>query len=140
MSRCHVRACDDRGSGLISSSIAVLVVLLFVAWSAHLLLAMEATSTVMAVSTDAARDVAARDVDHGDPGEVHRAERRAEAAARADLGALGREVSYDWTVTAEEVRLRVRFNRPWRLGPGWSPVAAFARLDRTVVTRIERAR
>ena len=63
-----------------------------------------------------------RDVDHHDPAAVRRAERHAEAAARADLGALGREVIYDWTVNADEVRLRVRFDRPWRLGPGWSPV------------------
>ncbi len=140
MNRRFARSSDDRGSGLISSSIAVLVVLLFLAWSAHLLLAMDATSTVMAVSTDAAREVAARDVDHREPAAERRAERLAEGAARANLGALGSDVSYDWTITNDEVRLRVRFDRPWRLGPGWSPVHAFAHLDRTIVTRIERAR
>jgi hypothetical protein len=124
----------------VSSSIAVLVVLLFVAWSAHLLIALEATSTVTAVSTDAARQVAAHDVAHDDPTAVRRAEVRAEGSARSRLGALSAKVTYRWTVTPTEVRLDVALDQPWRLGPSWSPTRAFSHVHRTIVTRIERAR
>jgi hypothetical protein len=124
----------------VSSSIAVLVLLLFVAWSAHLLIALEATSTVTAVSTDAARQVAARDVAHDDPAAVRRAEVLAERSARTRLGALSSKVTYRWTVTPTEVQLDVALDQPWRLGPGWSPTRAFSHVHRTIVTHIERAR
>ena len=131
---------NDAGTGLVSSSITVLVLLLFVAWSAHLLIALEATSTVMAVSTDAARRVAARDVAHDDPTAVRLAELHAEREARSRLGALSPKVTYRWTVTATDVRLTVDLDQPWRLGPGWAPTHAFSHTRRTIVTRIERAR
>lgn len=118
----------------------MLVVLLFVAWSAHLLIALEATSTVMAVSADAARQVAARDVAHDDAAAVRRAEVQAERSARSRLGAISSKVTYRWTVTPTEVRLAVALDQPWRLGPGWSPTRAFSQVHRTIVTRIERAR
>lgn len=118
----------------------MLVVLLFVAWSAHLLIALEATSTVMAVSTDAARQVAARDVAHDDSVAVRRAEQHAERAAHSRLGALSTKITYRWTVTTTDVRLVVMLDNPWRLGPGWSPTRAFTHVHRTIVTRIERAR
>jgi hypothetical protein len=71
---------------------------------------------------------------------VRRAERRAEHQARQDLGALGRKVTFDWTLTPREVALHVRLDQPWRLGPGWSTPKAFAHLDRTIVIRVESAR
>ena len=118
----------------------MLVVLLFVAWSAHLLIALEATSTVTAVSTDAARQVAGRDVAHDDPTAVRHAEAQAERSARARLGALSAKVTYRWTETPTEVQLDVALDQPWRLGPGWSPTRAFSHVHRTIVARIEHAR
>ena len=129
---------DDRGSGLLGTSIAVLVFVLFMATAAHLLTAMYATSTVMAVSTDAARSVAARDVSGSTS--VTAAQRHAEANARANLGRIGTQVHYVWDVSATTVRLRVILDQPWRLGPGWSPIGAFAHVDRTIVMQRELPR
>lgn len=118
----------------------MLVLLLLVAWSAHLLVALEATSTVMAVSTDATRRVAAFDVDHDDPVALRAAERRAERDARHRLGRLSSKVTYRWSATPDAIRLAVVIDQPWRLGPGWAPMRAFAHVRRTIVAPIERPR
>lgn len=130
----------DGGTGLLSTSIAVLVFLLFMASSVRLLSAMYATSTVMAISTDSARSVASRSVTSNDDEAVRRAEARAESAARRQLGRLGRRVTFDWTVSAREVRLHVVLVQPWRLGPSWSPTTAFSRVDRVIVIQRELPR
>lgn len=133
----NARPRRDAGVGLVSSAVALLVFVLFLAGAAHLLVAMYATSTVMAVSSDAAREVAARDVTDA---RVAAATRAAEADARRRLGGIADRLRYDWEVTARTVRLRVVLDQPWRLGPGWNPVTAFAHTDRTIVIRRELAR
>ena len=137
--RCEHGTCE-RGTGLLSTTIAVLVFLLFMAASVHLLTSMYTRSTVMAVSTDAARSVASRTVLHDDPNEMAAAEAAAERDARHALGRIGDQVRYEWTSTATEVRLQVMLDRPWRLGPGWATMRAFSHLDQTIVMRLERAR
>lgn len=133
----RTRPDDERGSSLVGTSIAVLVFVAFLATAVHLLTAMYATSTVMAVSTDAARAVAARNVTDRD---LAATRRRAEADAREALGGVGRKVHFEWTVTETTVRLRVVLDQPWRLGPNWNPMQAFGHLDRTVVLHRERPR
>lgn len=127
----------DAGSGLFSTSFAVLVFILFLAFAVHLLTALYATSTTIAVSTDAARTVASRTVDHRDPAAVLSAEQIAEAGAKKALGRLGDQVTYRWTVTATDVRLDVHLVQPWRLGPGFAPMRAMSTVDRTIVVRLE---
>ena len=131
---------QDRGAGLLSTSIAVLVFLLFMTSAVHLLTSMHATSTVMAVSTDAARSVAARDVDHHDPVAMVRAQQAAQNRAHHALGPLAEQVRYSWSTTADAVHLRVVIDRPWRLGPGWSSSTAFSHVDRTIVLQLEHPR
>jgi hypothetical protein len=130
----------DAGTGLVTAPVTLLVVLLFLAWSAHLLVAAYATSTVMAVSTDAARQVASDRVDHRSSPALARAEADAERDARAQLGDLSAQVTFSWTTTADAVRLEVVLDQPWRLGPGWQPVRAFAHVDRTIVVPLEEPR
>lgn len=127
----------DVGSGLFSTSFAVLVFILFLAFAVHLLTALYATSTTVAVSTDAARSVASRTVDHRDPTAVAAAEQIAEADAKNALGHLAGQVTYRWSVTATDVHLDVHLVQPWRLGPGFAPMRAMSTVDRTIVVHLE---
>ncbi|MCA1671939.1 MAG: hypothetical protein LC799_06945 [Actinobacteria bacterium] len=94
------------------------------------LLNLYATSVVTSVAYDAAREVAGAD---GGPGAVVRAEER----ARQLLGAFGREVSFEWSSTSDDVVLRVRGRVPRVLLPVQRGPMAFGEIDRTVRLRTE---
>jgi hypothetical protein len=90
---------------------------------------------------DAARAVAAADIDHGDPAAVAAAQRQAERDMRANLGEYADRVEpFDWSGTdADVVRLRIRADNPSFLiyatgGLGYDTI------DRTVTVRVERVR
>ncbi len=125
---------------MISSAFAVLVVMILLAWSVHLCLAMLTVSTVTAVATDAARQVAADTVPHDDPAAVARAEHQAQRRARSELGRSADKVTFAWQASGDQVRLSVTIDQPWRIGPGWGPTRAFARVHRTIVVPVESAR
>lgn len=122
-----------------AAGVAAFLGLLF--FAVHLVVGLYATSTVTAQAYDAARRVAAADIDHGDPGAVAAAQRRAEADVRASLGRYAERVEpFDWTGTTDDVvRLRVRAETPsFLLGAGG--VLGTEQIDRTVTVRVERVR
>lgn len=127
---------DQRGSGLLSTSFGVGIVVLLLFFASHLLLNLWLTSTVDDIATDAALRVARA----GRNGPAVRAD--AEAAARAALGRLGATTTFEWTTDPEgrNVILRIR-NRGLRLLPSMVADPLGDRgLDRRVVVRIEEPR
>ena len=127
----------DAGTALVGSLVGVTIFLVFLFTAVQLLTALYATSTVTAVATDAARSVAAREVDHASGPAVGTAEHRAEAAARAALGGYSHQVRFDWSLADGTVRLRVRATNV-RLALAHLPgLSAFTKVDRTVVIETE---
>jgi len=129
----RTRAVDERGSGPLSAwfGLVVFLSLLFVA--VQLLFNLYATSVVTSVSYDAARRVAAA---RGDPAAVT----TAEARAREALGKYAPKVSFEWSIEADAVALRVRAENPSVLLPATAGPLAFGDIDRTVRVRVERFR
>ena len=124
------RSQSDTGSGVLSTFLGSTVFLAFLLFAAHLLLGLYAESVVGAVAYDAAKTVAGADAG-GDPA-------AAAASARASLGRLGSDASFDWDVSDEAVRLTVRVARPAIL-PGWL-ARVRGPIERTVRVRTERVR
>jgi hypothetical protein len=119
----------------------VIVFLAFMLFAVHLVISLYATTVVTDSAYEAARAVAAADVDHGDPAAVAAAQARAEEDMRANLGGYAERVEpLDWSGTdADVVRLRVRADNPSFLiyatgGLGYDTI------DRTVSVRVERVR
>lgn len=113
----------------------------FLFFAVHLVVSLYATSSVTGHAYDAARRVAAADIDHADPGARASAQRRAEADVRASLGSYADHLApFDWSGTsADAVRLRVRAENPSFLvfADGWLGVEE---IDRTVTVRVEQVR
>lgn len=130
----------DDGTGMIGSLAAVVVFLSFLLLASHVLVGLYARSVVNAAGFDAARQVASRTVDHGDPASVGAAEARAEARLRNLLGAMGREAEVSWRVSPDTVTLRVRVDVP-RVGvPGLVGATGLETVDRSFAVRVEDLR
>jgi hypothetical protein len=127
----------ERGTAVIGSTAGVAVFLVLLLFAVQLLTNLYATTTVTAAGLDAARTVAARDVDHTSPAEVGAAAARAEAGFRHLTGPVGQRAQLSWAVDGETVRLRVRADSPTILPSRWGARLAFGRIDRTFVVRIE---
>ncbi|WCO65603.1 hypothetical protein PO878_13950 [Iamia majanohamensis] len=134
-------AVGERGQSLVSSVAAVAVFLAFLFFAVHLVISLYATSTVTGQAYDAARRVAASDIDHDDPGAVAAAQRRAEADLRGSLGGYADRVeSLDWSgSTGDVVSLRVQAQNPSFLVFATAPLGV-EDIDRTVEVRVERVR
>jgi hypothetical protein len=116
----------ERGSGLVSTLTGVAMFLAFVLFASQLCLHLYASSTVGAVTADAATLVA-----HGSAGPAG-----AEARARELLGASGTRARFDWSgSTSEFVVLRVTTPSPRILAamPGLDEVDRTVRVRREVV-------
>lgn len=131
----------DEGQSLVGALAGVGVFLGFLFFAVHLVVGLHATSVVTAHAYDAARRVAAADIDHADPLAVTTAQRRAEADVRAALGRYSSRVEpFDWSGTdAEAIRLRVRAESPSFLVLV-DGVLGVEEIDRTVTVRVERVR
>lgn len=129
------------GQSLVGSLAAVAVFLGFLFFAVHLVISLYATSSVTGQAYDAARRVAASDIDHDDPGAVAAAQRRAEADLRGSLGDYSERIeSLDWSgSTADVVRLRVRAQNPSFLVFATAPLGV-EQIDRTVQVRVEEVR
>lgn len=130
----------ERGTAVIGSTAGVAVFLVLLLFAVQLLTNLHATTTVTAAGLDAARSVAARDVDHASPAEVAAAEARAEAGFRHLTGHLGRRARLSWAIDGDAVRLRVQADSPSILPSTLGGRLAFGRIDRTFVVRIEDLR
>jgi hypothetical protein len=131
----------EGGQSLISAVAGVAVFLGFLFFAVHLVVSLYATSSVTGHAYDAARRVAAADIDHADAGAVAAAQRRAEADVRASLGRYADRLEpFDWSGTdADVVRLRVRADNPSFLVFA-DGLLGVEEIDRTVTVRVERAR
>ena len=131
----------ERGQSLTGAVAGVAVFLGFLLFAVHLTINLYANSTVTAHAFDAARAVAAADIDHGDPAAVAAAQRRAEADVRATLGSYSERMEpFDWSGTdADVVRLRLRVDNPSFLIFS-SAGLGVETIDRSVTVRVERVR
>jgi hypothetical protein len=130
------RFADERGSGLVGTigGLAMFAVLLM--FAVNLLTHLYYTSTVTAVTFDAARTVAgAESMTDGS------ARASAATTARALLGGVGEDTRFDWSgSTADAVRLRVDAPTPHLLPSSVLRRLGIDRIRRTVVVRAERFR
>jgi hypothetical protein len=132
---------DEAGQGLVGAVAGVIVFLAFLLLAVHLVISLYATTTVTSSAYDAARAVAAADIDHADPAAVAAAQRQAERDARANLGGYAERVEpFDWSGTdADVVRLRIRADNPSFLIYATGGLGLDV-IDRTVTVRVERVR
>lgn len=130
-----MRACPrERGSGPISAWIGFTVFLALLLVAVQVLYNLYATSVVTAVTSDAARRVAAA---AGGPDSVA----TVEADARRALGRYGDRVSFDWSASDDDyVVVRVRARNPRFLWAALDRPLAFDDVDRTIRVRVERFR
>ena len=119
---------------------AVIVFLVFLLFAVQLLFNLYATSAVTAAGLDAARVVAAHQVDHTSATAVQSAEQEAEARARSVLGRYGQQVSFGWIVDGESVQLRLHVTNPRVFFGALAQTLGFDTIDRTVRVRVERYR
>ncbi len=126
---------EDRGVGLISTAAGVVVFLVFLLFAVQLLFAMYASSTVTAVTNDAARRAAS---------EGTGALELIEADARRTMGAVGEEASFTWDAddsdgdgTADTVVLRVVAVPPRFIPPSIGGAIGFGEIRRVVRVRME---
>ena len=122
---------DDRGVGLISSMIAVPLVVFLMLFGAQILLRLHATGTVRAVAGAAARDMAVT------PEAIPHARARTERTIREHLGPAGPAADIDWHVDTDTVTIRVSVAPPRLLritvpGPLTDPIVESVSVMREV--------
>ncbi len=128
----------DAGTGLIATFAAVIVFLAFLLFAVQLLVGLYATTAVTSAAFDGARMVAGSRTDHDDPAAVAGSRMAAEIRMRAELGAFGRTVHFDWSGSDDQVvQVRVVGDGPGFLWPGLGDVAGARHIDRTVRVRVE---
>lgn len=130
----------ERGTGLIGSTAGALAFLGFLLFATQVTTHLGTTSTITAAGYDAARSVAAREVDHGDPAAVARAQEAAEQRLRTLLGPDGDRVQVRWSVDERTVRLRLTTTGPELLPDGLGHGAGLGAIDRSFAVRIEQPR
>jgi len=125
----------ERGVGAISTAAGVLVFLVFLLGAVQLLFSLYASSTVTAVTNDAAQRAAAN---QPPPLAI------IEADARASLGAIGDDATFVWQVedtdgdgNDDTVVLRVSAAPPRFTPPSIGKGLGFGVIDRTVRVRVE---
>jgi len=125
----------ERGAGVVATTIGAAAFLVLVLFAAHVVLGLYTTSVVTAVTYDAASEVAAAD----GPGAAG-AVARAEAQARRQLGAYGRDAAFRWDLSPDEVALTVQARRPSVLPRMLVGGTALGDIERTVRVRVEKVR
>jgi hypothetical protein len=135
------RCAGESGTGLIGTFAALVVFLAFLLFAVQLLVDLYASSATTSAAFDGARVVAGSRADHPDRAALAAAERTAESRVRAELGAFGRTVTFDWSGTdGDSVQLRVQGDAPRFLWPGLQHALGVDHVDRTVRVRVERWR
>ena len=126
----------DRASGLISTTLGVLVFLMFLLFAVQLLFSLYAASTVTAVANDAAQRAAARS---SPPLAI------LEAEARSNLGQIGSDAAFEWSTddadrdgTDDTVVLRVVAIPPRFVPSSIGSAVGLGEIERIVRVRIEQ--
>lgn len=130
----------EAGTGLIGTTAGVSVFLLLMLVAVQLSVNLFATSTVTAAGYDAARIVASRQVDHGDPSAVGAAQARAEATFHDLVGHAATDARLSWHLDGNDVRFRVQMRPPGILPRSLGIAVGMDDIDRTFVVRIEELR
>lgn len=128
---------DERGTGLVSSVAGLIVFWAFLLLAVQLLAGLYARTTVSAAGFHAARMVASRSVDHGDPGAVEGAQRAADAAFHRLAGPMADDAVLRWRVEADQVHLHVTVDSPAFVPTRWLRGGHGRRIDRDFAVRIE---
>lgn len=125
----------DRGAGLLSTAAGVVVFLMFLLFAVQLLFALYASSTVTAVTNDAAQRAAERNA----PSLA-----TIEAEARDNLGKVGDRASFLWSTVDSDgddredtVVLEVAATPPRFVPPSIGGVVGLGTVTRTARVRIE---
>jgi hypothetical protein len=124
--RATAHSSSERGAGLIGTTVGVLTFLLFMLLATQTLVRLYTTSTVSAVTFDAARRVATGT----DPVD-------AELHARSALGSYGSRPVFHWAMDADNVALTVDAPAPLFLPASWT---GLGEIHRTVHVRREMFR
>lgn len=126
----------EKGAGLISTAAGVVVFLVFLLFAVQLLFAMYASSTVTAVTNDAAQRAAS---------EGTGALELIEADARRSMGAVGERATFTWATDDSDgdgepdtVVLRVVAVPPRFIPPSIGGAIGFGEIDRVVRVRQEQ--
>jgi hypothetical protein len=125
------RRAED-GTGLIGSTVGVLVFVVFLLLGVQVLFDLYARSAVTAATFDAARVVAGADAG-GAPG----AEADAEGTARRMLGHYGQGAEFRWAVEADAIALTVHVRSPSLLPALVTRPLSLDTIERTVRVRRE---
>lgn len=126
---------DEAGTGLIATVFGVAVFLAFLLLAVQTIFDLYARSAVGAAAFDAARVVAGSDA-----GATPAAQADAVTNARDVLGHYGRDASFAWRVTPDEVELTVSVRSPSLLPTLVARPLGLDQIDRSVVVRRERVR
>lgn len=133
----HRPAGGDDGTGTVGTAAGVLVLLAFLLLAVQLLFALYASSTITAVTHDAAQRAALE----GSSLAV------IESEARAGLGRVGQDATFEWSTddhdgdgTADTIVLRVRAQPPRFLPRSIGEGVGLGIVERTARARIERSR
>ncbi|MBX3285681.1 MAG: hypothetical protein KF703_10085 [Actinobacteria bacterium] len=137
-SRAHASAED--GTGLVGSLATVVVFVSLLLFAAHVLVALYARSVVSAAGFDAARSVASREVDHGDPVAVAAAQQQADVQLRRLLGRMGDRAQVSWQVDPDVVELRIEVPVPGLGVPGLDRPLGLEEIERVFTVRVEDVR
>ena len=131
----------DAGTGMIGSTMAVVVFLFFLLFAVQLLVGLYARSVVTGVAYDGARSVAGhRSERDGGPGSAA-ARARAETRMIQQLGSSGAHASFEWSASdGDTISLRVQVDAPRFLSVRALGPLATDHIDRTVTARVERER
>ncbi len=124
------RLAGERGSGILSVTLGVGVVLTLLLVAAHLLTHLYATSVVEAAAYDAAVEAA------GAAGDVG----AAEARARETMGPFAASAAFHWSAGEEAVTLRVEVARPGLVPARFASSLGLTSIEREFRVRTERLR
>lgn len=120
----HARAEDDRGAGLISTTLGFLFFLIFLLFAAQTLVGLYATTAISAAGYDAARVVATT----GDAGQ---------GQARFDALRGGYDASISFSRQGENIVATINGTNPTFLPESFAPALPFVSVDRQITIRVE---
>ncbi len=141
MSHRSVRVTGDAGTGMIGSTMAVVVFLFFLLFAVQLLFGLYTRSVVTSVAYDGARSVAGHRSERDGGAGSATARARAETRMRQQLGPTGAHATFDWSASDHDtLSLRVQVDAPRFLSLEALGPLATDHIDRTVTARVERTR
>jgi len=126
---------DQSGVGLISTVVGFAIFAVLLLLAVQVAVGLYTRTVASSVGFDAARIVSGADA-----GASPAALESAEALARQELGGEGARATFEWSVTADQVGLRITVPVPTLLPSGLAGPLRLASVTRGVTLRRERVR